>query len=114
MAVNTDIQQGCKMGLSAINVGNRLSFILDATVSGANTYAVFRARVLSNIGAGTVYTANNQAGRVQIIEGLDQANAYGILTDTNLNGLTTVAGVQALFTAQAPELPAGYALSLPN
>lgn len=114
MAVNVDVQQGLKMGLSAINVGNRLSFILDATVSGANTYATFRARVAANIAAATVYQSNQQAGNVAILRGMDQANAYGILTDTNLNGKTTVAGVQSLFTAQAPELPATYALSLPN
>ena len=114
MAVNTDVQQGCKMGLSAINVGNRLSFILDATVSGANTYATFRSRVASNIGAAGVYQSNQQAGNLAILRGMDQANAYGILTDTNLNGLTTVAGVQGLFVAQAPELPLTYALSLPQ
>lgn len=114
MAVNTDTQQGLKMGLSSINVGNRLFFILDATVSGANTYATFRSRVAANIGAATVYGSNQQAGNVAILRGLDQANKYGILTDTNLNGLTTVAGVQALFTAQAPELPSTYALSLPQ
>jgi hypothetical protein len=114
MAVNTDTQQGLKMGLSAINVGNRLSFIVNATVSGANTYAAFRANVAANIGAAGVYASNAQAGNVAILRGLDQANEYGILTDTNLNGLTTVAGVQALFTAQAPELPLTYALSLPN
>lgn len=114
MAVNSDIQQGLKMGLSALNVGNRLSFILDATVSGANTFAVFRARVVANINAATVYSSNRQAGNIQIIEGLDQGNQTGILTDTNLNGKTTVAQLQALFTAQAPELPLTYALSLPN
>jgi len=112
MAVNTDTQQGLRMGLSAINVGNRLSFIADATVNGANTYATFRARVASNISAAGVYTDNVQAGNVQILNQLDQANQYGILTDSNLNGLTTVAGVQALFVAQAPELPATYALNL--
>lgn len=114
MAVNTDTQQGCKMGLSSINVGNIQGIILDATVSGANTYAVFRARVSSNGNAATVNNGLRQATNVAILRGLDQANAYGILTDTNLNGLTTVAGVQALFTAQAPELPLTYALSLPQ
>lgn len=114
MAVNIDLQQGLKMGLSAVNVGNRLSFILDATVSGANTYAVFRARVAANIAAAGVYSGNQQAGNVAILRGLDQANAYGILTDTNLNGKTTVAGVQGLFTAQDPSLPLAYALSLPQ
>lgn len=114
MAVNTDTQQGLKMGLSSINVGNRLGVILDATVSGANTYAVFRSRVAGNIALGTVYQSNQQAGNVTILRGMDQANAYGILTDTNLNGLTTVAGVEALFTSQAPELAATYALSLPQ
>lgn len=114
MAVNADTQQGLKMGLSSVNVGNRLSFILDATVSGANTYAVFRARVLANILAAGVYTSNRAAGLVAIIRGLDQANAYGILTDANLNGKTTVAGVQGLFTSQDPSLPLTYALSLPQ
>lgn len=114
MATYTDTVQGCRMGLSSINVGNRLSFILDATVSGANTYATFRARVAANIAAAGVYQSNVQAGNVAILRGLDQANEYGILTDTNLNGKTTVAGVQALFTAVDPSLPAGYALSLPQ
>lgn len=114
MAVNTDTQQGLKMGLSALNVGNRLSFVLDATVNGANTYAVFRARVLTNINAATVYGGNQQAGNIPIIDGLDQGNQTGILTDANLSGKTTVAQLQALFTAQAPELPLTYALCLPN
>lgn len=112
--VNTDTQQGCKMGLSCINVGNTQGIILDATVNGANTYAVFRARVSSNGNAATAYGSLRQATNVAILRGMDQANAYGILTDTNLNGLTTVAQVQGLFTAQAPELPASYALSLPQ
>lgn len=114
MAVNIDTQQGLKMGLSSVNVGNRLSFIVDATVSGANTYTTFRNRVSANINAAGVYTSNQQAGNVAILTGLDQANKYGILTDANLNGLTTVAGVQNLFTAQDPSLPATYALSLPQ
>lgn len=112
--VNTDTQQGLRMGLSAVNVGNRLSFILDATVSGANTYATFRARVAANIAAASVYQDNQEAGNVAILRGLDQANAYGILTDANLNGKTTVAGVQGLFTAEDPSLPLTYALSLPQ
>lgn len=112
--VNTDTQQGLKMGLSAVNVGNRLAFILDATVSGANTYSVFRGRVAANIAAAGVYQGDQQAGNVAILRGLDQANAYGILTDANLNGKTTVAGVQGLFTAEDPSLPLTYALSLPN
>lgn len=112
MAVNTDVQQGLRMGLTAVNVANRLSFLVNDTVNGANTYATLRARVASNISAAGVYTDNVQAGNVQILNQLDQANQYGILTDTNLNGLTTVAGVQALFTALAPELPLTYALNL--
>ena len=112
MPVNSDTQQGLRMGLTAVNVANRLSFLVDATVSGANTYTTLRARVASNIAGSTVYTANRQAGNVQILHQLDQANQYGILTDSNLNGKTTVAQVQALFTAEAPELPATYALNL--
>ena len=114
MAVNADTRQGVKMGLTSVNVGNRLSFIVDATVSGANTYATFRARVAGNIAAAGVYEDNQQAGNVAILRGLDQANKYGILTDANLNGKTTVAQVQALFTAGDPSLPLTYALSLPN
>jgi len=114
MAVNSDTQQGLKMGLSAVNVGNRLSFLVDATVSGANTFATLLSRVQANINAAGVYGGNVQAGNIPIVSGLNQANKYGILTDANLNGLTTVAGVQALFTAQAPELPLTYALSLPQ
>lgn len=112
MPVNTDVQQGLRMGLSAVNVANRLSFLVDATVSGANTYATFRSRVAANINAAGVYCGDQQAGNVKILDGLDQANAYGILTDTNLNGKTTVAGVQGLFTAEDPSLPLTYALNL--
>lgn len=114
MAVNTDTQQGLRMGLTSVNVGNRLSFIVDATVNGANTYAVFRARVAANINAAGVYQSKVQAGNLPILSGLDQANHYGILTDANLNGKTTVAQLQALFTAEDPSLPATYALALPN
>lgn len=114
MAVNTDTQQGLRMGLSALNVGNRLSFIVDATVNGANTFAVFLARVQANIAAATVYTSNQQAGNIAIVEGLKQGFETGILTDANLSGKTTVAQLQALFVAEAPELPLAYALALPN
>jgi hypothetical protein len=114
MAVNTDTQQGLKMGLSAVNVANRLSFLTNTEVNGANTYAVLRARVVALINAPGVYTGNVQAGNIPILMGLDQGNRTGILTDTNLSGLTTVAQVQALFTAQAPELPLTYSLSLPQ
>lgn len=114
MALNVDAMQAVKMGLSALNVGNILGLIVDATVSGANTYAVFRARVAANIGLSTTTTEYNQAGNVKILEGLDQANALSILSDTNLNGKTTVAGVQALFTAEDSSLPLSYAKCLPQ
>jgi hypothetical protein len=114
MAVNTSEQQGLKMGLSAVNVANRLSFLTNTEVNGANTYAVLRARVAALINAAGVYTGNQQAGNIPILTGLDQGNKTGILTDTNLNGKTTVDQIRALFTAQAPELPSTYALSLPQ
>lgn len=114
MAVNSDTQQGLRMGLSAVNVANRLSFLTNTEVNGANTYAVLRARVVALINAATVYSGNAQAGNVKILQGLDQGFRTGILTDANLNGKTTVAQLQALFTAQAPELPLTYALNLPG
>ena len=112
MAVNTDVSQGLAMGLSAVNECNRLSFLTNTEINGANTYAVLRARVSALINAAGVYTGNQQAGNNMLLHLLDQANKYGILTDTNLNGLTTVAGVQALFTAQNPALPLTYNLNL--
>ena len=57
------------MGLTSVNVGNWLSFIVDATVSGANTYTTFRARVAGNIAAAGVYEDNQQAGNVAICAG---------------------------------------------
>lgn len=114
MAVDQNTQQGLRMGLSAVNVANRLGFLVDATVNGANTFATLLARVQANIAASTVSASDRQAGNIPIVEGLNQGSETGILTDGNLSGKTTVAQVQALFTAQAPELPAGYALSLPQ
>ena len=114
MAVNISTQQGLPMGLTAVNIGNRLSFLTNTEVNGANTYATLRARVLANIQAAGVYCGNQQAGYEIVLRGMDQANAYGILTDTNLNGLTTVAGVEALFTARDIALPATYAQYAPQ
>lgn len=114
MALNVDSMQAVKMGLSSLNVGNVLGLIVDATVNGANTYAVFRARVAANIGLATTNTEYNQAGNIKILDGLDQANALSILSDTNLNSKTTVAQLQALFTAEDSSLPLTYAKCLPQ
>ena len=73
------------------------------------------ARAWQAISQRRAYTkTTSKAGNVAILRGLDQANRYGILTDANLSGKTTVAQVQALFTAEDPSLPLTYALSLPN
>lgn len=106
--------QSIRQGLSAVNIGNNLSFVLDATVSGANTYAVLRTRVAANIANTVLGTEAQQAGNVDILKGLDIANAAGVLTDSRLNGLTTVAAVRALFTTDDPTLPSTYTANLPE
>ena len=90
MTVNADTRQGVKMGLSSANVGNRLGFILDGTVSGADTYTVFRARVAGNIAAAGVYEDNQQAGNVAILRGLDQASKVRHPDRCEHDGKTTV------------------------
>lgn len=112
--LGVDFTQAVKTGLSALNVGANLSLIADATVSGANTYATFRARVAANIAAAGVANEFVQAGNVDILKGLDMANAEGTLTNTRLNGLTTVAAVRALFTADDPTLASTYTGCLPE
>ncbi len=108
MALNIEDRQHVKRLLSTFNSGNAQSMILDATVSGANTFATFKSRVQANIDAATTSPDIEQFGNMFLIRALDQANALGILTNTNLNGKTTVAGVRALYTAEDSSLPLGY------
>lgn len=91
--------------LSGFNVGVAIGAIADATVSGANTYAVLRSRVAAATG---LNVEQGQALQVIVLPSLDDGNILGTLTDTRLNGLTTVAGVRALYTADDPTLSSTY------
>lgn len=108
MALNVDTLQSVKMALSSFNNGVTLSFIDNTAVNGANTFATFRARVVANIALASNAADVQQAGNMITLRGLDLGNRIGILTDTNLNGLTTVAGVRALYTTQDPSLSLTY------
>lgn len=96
-----------RRALSGFNRGVTTGVISDTTVNGANTFAVLRARVVANIDAET-NTEENQAGKVLVLRALDAGNVLGTLTDARLSGLTTVAGVRALFVADDPSLDANY------
>ncbi len=109
MSVAVDITDSLKTSLSGFNQGVLTGSIADATVSGANTFAVFRARVAAATGLTTEAAQAQQA----VLRGLDMGFAGGILTNTNLNGLTTVASVRALFTAQDTRLATTYLASGP-
>jgi|SRR5262245_31400437 len=102
--MNTDFQQHVKRALSGFNQGVKIG-ILDATVSGANTFAVFRARVAALTG---LDVEEQQTLQMIVLPALDDGNTLAILTDTNLNGKTTVAQVQALFTAEDGNVGATY------
>lgn len=108
MALNISDKQHVARVLSTFNEGNTLSLITNTEVSGANTFATFKARVQAIIDGATVTSSYKQFGNTFLIPALNQANALGILTDTNLNGKTTVAGVQALYTAENTDLPLAY------
>lgn len=114
MAQSVDNLQQVGRALSGFNVGNVLAFIVDATISGANTFATLYSRVQTNINAAGVATENNQAGLEIVLRSLTAGNVLGILTDTNLNGKTTVAGVRALFTAEDNSIPATYTANTLN
>lgn len=114
MAQPADFLQAVGRALSGFNVGNVNSLIVDATVSGANTFATLYSRVNANVSAAGVATETNQFGNVLLLPSLTQGNVLGILTDANLNGLTTVAAVQALFTAEDPRLPLNYTANTLN
>jgi len=107
MALNIEDRQHVKRLLSTFNAGNAQSMILAATINGANTFATFKSRVQANIDAATTSADIRQFGNMFLIPALNQANALSILTDTNLNSKTTVAQVQALYTAQDTDLPLG-------
>lgn len=102
--MNTDFQQHVKRALSGFNQGIKIG-IVDSTVSGANTYAVFRARVAALTG---LDNEEQQTLQMIVLPALDDGNILGILTDTNLNGKTTTAGVAALFTAEDGNVGASY------
>ena len=104
--LNVDTNQGTGMALSGFNQGVVNGVIADATISGANTYATLYARVLANIPTDPI--DEQQSDNMVVLRSLKLGNALGILTDTNLNSLTTVAAVRALFTATNPALPATY------
>jgi hypothetical protein len=102
--MNVDFLQHVKRSLSGFNQGVKIG-IVDSTVSGANTFAVFRARVAALTG---LDIEESQTLQQIVLPALDDGNILSILTDTNLNGLTTVASVQALFTAQDGNVGATY------
>lgn len=102
--MNVDFLQHVKRALSGLNQGVKIG-IVDSTVNGANTFATFRARVAALTG---LDVEEQQTLQMIVLPALDDGNTLSILTDTNLNGLTTVASVQALFTAQDATLAAGY------
>lgn len=97
--------------LSGFNVGVAIGAIANATISGANTYATLRARVAAATG---LDIEESQALQTIVLRALDMGNAIGTLTDSRLNGLTTVAGVQALYTADDPTLSASYQANAPQ
>lgn len=102
--MKVDELQHVKRCLSGFNRGVNIG-IADSTISGANTFAVLRARVAALTG---LDIEESQALNMLVLPALDDANALSILTDTALNGLTTVAAVRALFTAQDSTLDATY------
>ena len=102
--MNVDFLQHVKRALSGFNRGVGLG-IVDATISGANTFATLRARVAALTGLDIEET---QALQMLVLPALDDGNNLGILTDTNLNGLTTVLAVQNLFVAQDSTLSPTY------
>lgn len=106
-----DNVQGDYNGLSAVNYANGQSWLTDTEVNGANTYATLRSRVAAKINAAGVTNEANQFGNVLVLPSLDAANRAGTLTDTRLNGLTTVAAVLALFAADSVT-PTSYKGSL--
>lgn len=104
--MNINDQQHVKRALSGFNQGVKIG-IVDATVSGANTFAVFRARVAALTG---LDTEEAKTLEMIVLPAIDDAgpNGLSILTDTNLNGKTTVASVQALYVAEDQVLTAAY------
>ncbi len=109
--LNVDAQQAVPMLLSSFNQGVT-NGVIDATaINGANTYATFYSRVQANALAATEPTDEQQSDNMVVLRSLVFANALGILTDTNLNGLTTVASVRALYTDSAPTMGLAAAYS---
>lgn len=102
--MNVDSLQHVKRALSGFNRGVLLG-IADATINGANTFAVLRARVAALTG---LDAEEQQALQTLVLPALDDANALGVLTDTKLNGLTTVAAVRLLFTAEDNTVATDY------
>jgi hypothetical protein len=102
--MNVDFLQHVKRALSGFNQGVKIG-IVDATVSGANTFAVLRARVAALTG---LDIEEQQTLQMIVLPALDDGNLLGTLTDARLNGLTTVAAVRALFTADDNTLAADY------
>lgn len=102
--MNVDFLQHVKRALSGFNQGVKIG-IVDSTINGANTFAVLRARVAALTG---LDGEEAQTLQMIVLPALDDGNLLSILTDTALNGLTTVAAVQALFTAQDSTLAVGY------
>jgi hypothetical protein len=102
--MNVDFLQHVKRSLSGFNRGVLLG-IADSTINGANTFATLRARVAALTGLDIEET---QALQMLVLPALDDGNNLGILTDTNLNGLTTVAAVRNLFTAQDNTVASDY------
>lgn len=104
--MNSDDLQAVKKALGSLNFGVNTGLVAAGDINGANTFAVFRANVAS--APATASGEDLQALNTIVLPGLDLGNRLSILTDANLNGLTTVAAVEALFTAQDGSLSATY------
>ena len=102
-----DYRQSLLMALSAINVG-ALAGLTDTIVNANSTVTTLITAVLAlPILAGTAPDALNAIAR-----GLRLGQLAGAIPETH--GVTTVAGLRALVTANLPDVPSTYTGFLPQ
>lgn len=110
MALAVDFRESMMRVLTSINQAATLSVLADADVNGADTFAVLRQRIVSNAELKPGVELKNAV--VSILRGFDAGFASGVLSNTALNGKTTVDQLRALCTAEHPQLPTTYAKHL--
>lgn len=106
MPIHEEHRQHQRRNLSDCNVAVTLG-LSNTNIADADTVSGLRSKVEALSVHGEYAFA-----KTQISTGIRDAGTMSVLTDSNINGLTTAAGLRALFTANDATLSATFGAGL--